>query len=418
MVPGEFTGDTSDPRTLQEEISTETSVVGATAVRDDRLANGDTDTMTLLIKDVQYGLSILPKDKEANWEIAKQLVAKLPHSAFSHSIPAVTCTALAVKSPPERAAKLRADAKGEAQRALALDPSNASAHFALSFLFPSVGHWEERERSLLQGLTVSPQNGLLTNIESNFLREVGRLQDAVTYGRQAQAPLPLSANRDATLILALTGTDNTFEAAPLAETAGQSWPSHPGVWNARFELALFETQWDKALALLRPSSYLPLPAPLADAWRSALGAAKSGEPSAKREAVQDLVAQLNPALPWTSTGSPPPNEMMTPGALIGMLAILGDKDAAFAQAEAYLKHDSFADSSFLFWPKLAELRRDPRFLQLATQIGLVDYWRSSGKWPDFCNEPNWPYNCKSAARAVKADGGNRRAISSQALSPR
>jgi tetratricopeptide (TPR) repeat protein len=348
-----------------------------------------------LIKTDQYGLSILPKDKEANWEVAKELVEKLPHSVFSHSNLAVVSASLAVGSSPERAAKLRADAKGEAQRALALDPSDASAHFALSFLFPSVGHWKEREQFLLQGLAVSPQSGLLTNIESNFLREVGRLQDAVAYGRQAQAPLPQSANRDATLVLALAVTSNNFEATPLAETAAKSWPSHPAIWNARFEVALFKAQWVDALALLTRGGYLPLPDAVADAWRSALSAAKSGDPSAKREAVQDLVAQLNPALPWASAGSTPPNEMMTPGALIGMLGLLGDRDAAFTQAQAYLKHDSFTDSSFLFWPDLAEWRRDPRFLQLVTQVGLVDYWRNSGKWPDFCTDPALPYRCSS-----------------------
>jgi hypothetical protein len=50
----------------------------------------------------------------------------------------------------------------------------------------------------------------------------------------------------------------------------------------------------------------------------------------------------------------------------------------------------------------APLRRDPRFLQLAARIGLVDYWRNSGKWPDFCSDPKLPYNCQAQARALPA----------------
>ncbi len=51
----------------------------------------------------------------------------------------------------------------------------------------------------------------------------------------------------------------------------------------------------------------------------------------------------------------------------------------------------------LFRPALAGLRRDPRFMQVAERIGLIDYWRSSGKWPDFCNDPQLLYDCKAEA---------------------
>jgi hypothetical protein len=45
------------------------------------------------------------------------------------------------------------------------------------------------------------------------------------------------------------------------------------------------------------------------------------------------------------------------------------------------------------------LRRDPRFMALAARIGLVDYWRATGKWPDFCADPGLTYDCrKEAAR--------------------
>lgn len=67
---------------------------------------------------------------------------------------------------------------------------------------------------------------------------------------------------------------------------------------------------------------------------------------------------------------------------------------AFAQAAIYLKPATYADSSFLFTPNPTQFRRDPRFMQLATHIGPTDYWRKSGKWPDFCAEPGLPYSCR------------------------
>ena len=53
--------------------------------------------------------------------------------------------------------------------------------------------------------------------------------------------------------------------------------------------------------------------------------------------------------------------------------------------------------SQLFAPAAAPMRRDPRFLPLMKKLGLLDYWRSSGHWPDFCAEPGLPYDCKAEA---------------------
>ena len=50
-----------------------------------------------------------------------------------------------------------------------------------------------------------------------------------------------------------------------------------------------------------------------------------------------------------------------------------------------------------FRPAFHEFRRDPRFMQLAARTPLLKYWRTTGKWPDFCSEPDLPYNCKTEA---------------------
>jgi TolB-like protein len=395
----DFTGDSSDPRALQNEISTQAIVMGSVVVGYDKMANGDTDTMRLFIQSVQYSLNDMPGNTEAKWNNAKKLSEKFPDDAEFEAYLAGVSISLAFESTPERAAELRAAAKTEVQHALARDPHNSYIYGAELSFFPSVGHWAEREKILLDSPVV-PKDALVKS-ESDFLREVGRLDDAVAYGRQAQAAFPLTA--DPTLILALGTAGNSFEAGPLAESAAKSFPSSPAVWTARFESAIFNSQWDDALALLAPGDYVPLPGPVADAWRSALKAAKSGNPGAKRDAVR-LIIRLDTAAirPASSLNDPmASDEAMTPGGAIAMLAILGDKDAAFAQAKAYLKRDSYADSSFLFWPNLAEFRRDPRFMPLAVQIGLADYWRTSGKWPDFCTRQTLPYDCQAAANTLK-----------------
>jgi TolB-like protein len=394
----EFSGDAGDPELLQKEISALASQAGSSAVGFDRRANGDTEAMNLLIKANIYAMVNRPQDREDEWDNTKKLAAKFPRAADFQSNFAVISAFLAINSAPARTAELRAIARTSADRAIVLNPHTGIGYIARALIFPSIGHWTEREKVLLQGLAAAPQNAGVTNHESNFLREVGRLKDAVAYGRQTRTALPTSANRDATLILAFAATGNAFEGDALAETAAKSWPLHPAAWNARLQLATFNSRWDAALALLAPGGYVPVPVPVADAWRGALMAAKSGNPVSKRDAVRRIVAQFTPAALWPA---PSPNEVMSPGDMIGLLAMLGDKDAAFAQAKVYLKRDTYADSSFLFWPNLTELRRDPRFMALANEVGLVDYWRGSGNWPDFCTDPGLPYNCQTEANRLR-----------------
>jgi hypothetical protein len=50
-----------------------------------------------------------------------------------------------------------------------------------------------------------------------------------------------------------------------------------------------------------------------------------------------------------------------------------------------------------FRPALHQFRRDPRFMQAAARSPLLSYWRTTGHWPDFCKEPDLPYDCRKEA---------------------
>ncbi len=57
--------------------------------------------------------------------------------------------------------------------------------------------------------------------------------------------------------------------------------------------------------------------------------------------------------------------------------------------------DSMNGASWVFvWsPYLAAFRQDPRFAELVTEHGLVDYWREHG-WPDACKPAGDSVNCE------------------------
>jgi hypothetical protein len=82
---------------------------------------------------------------------------------------------------------------------------------------------------------------------------------------------------------------------------------------------------------------------------------------------------------------------------------MGETDAAFALADAWQSPTAIdtQDTGFLFARSTESMRRDPRFMKLAARIGLVDYWQSSGRWPDFCADPKVAYDCRTEAARAK-----------------
>ncbi|MGH3429342.1 MAG: hypothetical protein ACRDQZ_17550, partial [Mycobacteriales bacterium] len=79
---------------------------------------------------------------------------------------------------------------------------------------------------------------------------------------------------------------------------------------------------------------------------------------------------------------------------------LGRLDDAFKSPDLSLFEVQFED--YLMFPALGPLRRDRRFWPLAARAGLVRYWLTTGKWPDFCRDPSYPLNCRAEARRVAA----------------
>jgi hypothetical protein len=88
----------------------------------------------------------------------------------------------------------------------------------------------------------------------------------------------------------------------------------------------------------------------------------------------------------------------SPNWRVRMLAREGDVDGAFAELKAPMPGGTL----LLFYPEMKAVRRDPRFWPFAKSVGLADYWLKTGHWPDFCAEPDLPYDCKAEAAKLSA----------------
>jgi hypothetical protein len=63
---------------------------------------------------------------------------------------------------------------------------------------------------------------------------------------------------------------------------------------------------------------------------------------------------------------------------------LGDKDLALRASRKGWVDMNGSNLKFLWMPSRSGFRSDPRFKDLARDLGFVDYWRGTGKWGDFC----------------------------------
>ena len=88
--------------------------------------------------------------------------------------------------------------------------------------------------------------------------------------------------------------------------------------------------------------------------------------------------------------------------VVRMVAALGDVDGAYDMMQAKT-WDTWRQAAIPLWyPEMAEVRRDPRFMPMILPTGLPEYWLKSGNWPDFCRDDVAVYDCKDAAqRAVQ-----------------
>ncbi len=284
---------------------------------------------------------------------------------------------------------LRTDARLEAKRALALDPHNGEAWMALELSAP-LRDWQGREALLLHGIAADPNFEPIAMMEGRLLWAVGRDRDARVWLRRAHDINPLFNGATWSLAINLASEDRLAESRAIVARMELQWPDHDATKNARFWTNVLTGATDDALALLADSPTRPpeMDQKSADAWRAALKASASKDPAVKTGAIRAVMEAA-------SAGS------LEPGQALTLLAMLGDLDGAFAQAQLYEPLHVSA-LPYLFLSTTAPMRSDPRFIPLARKLGLVTYWRATGHWPDFCSEPGLPYDCHVEATKVVA----------------
>lgn len=336
------------------------------------LRPGTPDAHREAIALLERALNIAPDDAAA-WG----LLALAHARADQHAAPDAVVSSTAVV---DRAA----------ERALALEPSNADAKAALALAIPYFGDWLAAERRFDAVLAAHPDHVITRDSRAFLLGAVGRIRESAL-DRVAFAPgAPFDASVQYLLIYSHWFLGRIEEADRVASRAMEMWPKHYGVWFGRLWLLAGTDRYDRALAQIDDAAARPaLPQPLVDTLRAAIAAASTRQPAAVGAAVDQVMAGVSRSVAAVVNG------MM-------LLNHLGATDRAFDLARAYyleqgpiiaavswrpgqpmIQDQRRRKTNMLFTPTAAAMQDDPRFMPLMQQMGLADYWDQRGIGPDF-----------------------------------
>ncbi|MGD9966272.1 MAG: adenylate/guanylate cyclase domain-containing protein [Hyphomonadaceae bacterium] len=330
----------------------------------------------------------------ASYQTARDLAREFPNEPMAHFLHAVNAGYALWDIPTDEFPGAMADARASARRTHQLAPRFGEAYVG-DLLLTLRSNWAQRERHLRRGLEVDPNTANVTTYLSSILVDVGRTRDAAPLMEAALAADPYNTLKVGLRLQILLELGQQQEAQAILESAERTWPHHPDLLIERFlAFADFPSGArrilsDPALSEIIEASDGPQPVHL---MVRALSTRRAADVESARHAC-DLER-----LPRSGRGPET--------CLIG-LTMLGDLDEAFRLAErSYpdqrpLTEATAADFELrrsvrfrqprtLFRRQMAPFRADPRFIELARRIGLLDYWRLDGNEPDFCETESAP----------------------------
>jgi TolB-like protein len=325
------------------------------------------------------------QDFKSTFELFDDLrvvIAKAPRFAPAQSDFAKFGAYLAPLLPPDQASAIRIEAAKAATRALELDPRSSDAYVAREMLLAPT-EWAKREALLRKAVSVDPRwphsNGFL----GMLLTETGRMREAAVYGqRAAAADLQIDWKPfGARMACAAGHTDGAI--SELRQYLDNSPADSDAKWALRW--CLLEAGKVRESQKMDPPQDNPSLAKLRTVAQNVL----ASDSRVDRERAREIGAKL-------------PTDQSIARFVVPWSAAAGDLDTAFRFAATLSPgYPTTGIIDFIFSPETASMRQDPRFFALMKRYGLIQFWQSTGRWPDFCAGPRLA-KCKASAAVAMA----------------
>jgi DNA-binding winged helix-turn-helix (wHTH) protein/TolB-like protein len=317
----------------------------------------------------------------------------------------ITSMFAARDSPPAERSELMRLGKTALARAAALTRDSALLEIGRSMLVGGPASYADQERLTRKALSLDPNQHVAYNGLGELMMQVGRTAEGVRLIRRSVQLGPSSR-----LVVTAAAKDyaTVGDAADAQEALARleaAWPDAPYLPALQYLNTIF----------LEDSRGIPQ----LDR-RYAGGDLSGGIPLAHRNEGVQAILTRNPALvrrlAANCLADYGKSNTLTDSYCLFDLVRVGDLDGAFRLAERAFpdyrrlypesadewltKPPPGLDTMLLFSPRMQAFRHDVRFWGVALRTGLVDYWRSTGSWPDFC-QPQ-VVACQRLAAAAKA----------------
>jgi len=265
--------------------------------------------------------------------------------------------------------EVRPLAESAARQALSIDPKIGEAHAVLAQLNTWEGDLLDAESGFFFAISLEPNEPTPHHWYSLLLSRVGRLQQAREQAQRAyelDPTSPIIAANLAGMYLMLGEDDQALRLSRVATELGLG-SKQLGV---EAEVAMRRGQWDEAKRLIAAQEHLP------DELRPFIGRFVDAvaDPALRPQVIAEM-RTLDPAVAPQLQLVQPYFDLGAVDLVYNLLFEALDKDPDVWTRDW--------DTTIAWGPKGAAFRRHPRFGELASRIGLVDYWKQYG-YPDGC----------------------------------
>ena len=355
-----------------------------------RSAKPDRQTLKLFLNGCSIFAETYRLEPRNAFEVFSQVVARAPRFEPAWSKLLLAQAALTRGEMVFYGRSTPGDLPKYIKQAEKLNPRLPEIYIAKSALLP-LEAYKQHERLLNEALRLNPNNPDLLASRCDFLEYVGRSNEAIQDAARAAELNPLSPAIRSNYIQTLFYAGQITAASEELSRAERLWPGAATMEDARFR---FESRFGDARAALRmyksKGVHRKVLSPDMEAF---LLARINPTPENVQRAI---AATRNPDV------ADEVEQMLQVAQILGQF---GREEELYSRLLHWPKLDRVAKGSAVFFrPALRKFRHDPRFMLLAKHWGLLDYWRSTGKWPEFCFDADLPYDCKAeAAKVMRSD---------------
>lgn len=396
--------DLTDVLAVQDDIAARVaSALKAVLHCAPRSAQIDPHAYELYLKGVRERSSITPDGFQRAQILLEEVVALAPDFVDAWALLGIVRTMLLPYDRESIGTPQHNAALAATRMALALDPNCAIAYWNLAALKPAFAEHAEKIALAQRAVQLAPNGGPPAMMLNAALICVGRCKDGFVHLARAAALDPMNPMNAASVAGFLDNEGREQEAHAYLDDVFKVQP--PSLWTAvaKFLVYFNASRFEEAAAYLDGGGAILAGDELYPMLRALLAF-----PSLPIDEQKRLFPNL------LRSGADQPLTL----SVCALAARFGSADVAFEELFAALDSGrsirpnpgavrgarSTTALAVLFTRAEARaLRADPRFARFCARVGLVDYWQSSGHWPDCASQV--PYDFKAECEKARNQGG-------------